>query len=286
MWVRPAVTASVLLAAPTHAQVVANAPATAPSDSLAARLAALLAPSPGVPCAGLAAGDSVRLVRHGDEDDETIQVVDGADMTTRADTGWTALTFVVRAARCEVALAPPRYMTAVHVFGTVGARVVYVRFHPKGVARVVLPAPGEGTPAVVVEANDGSTALAVQRRIGRVWTPVVALEQHTPSGARVLLLTLRARTDSLREPRRLAAPGERAIAAEFVRLPRVRQRPSISNYIRVGMTAEDILQRWGTPDHVNSTTTAAGRTEQWVYDAGAYVYFDVKGRVTGFQESR
>lgn len=44
--------------------------------------------------------------------------------------------------------------------------------------------------------------------------------------------------------------------------------------VRVGMTKADVLaSSWGRPQHVNTTTTSAGTTEQWVYGIGNYLYF-------------
>ena len=46
--------------------------------------------------------------------------------------------------------------------------------------------------------------------------------------------------------------------------------------IAIGMTAFEANQSvwpWGKPDHVNTTTTARGTREQWVYGGGRYLYF-------------
>jgi hypothetical protein len=50
----------------------------------------------------------------------------------------------------------------------------------------------------------------------------------------------------------------------------------------VGMTANQVRQAWGDPMSVNHTRTAAGASEQWVYDLGRYVYVD-NGVVTAVQ---
>lgn len=45
--------------------------------------------------------------------------------------------------------------------------------------------------------------------------------------------------------------------------------------IRIGMTKQQVLaSSWGPPDDVNTTITAAGTHEQWVYGVGRYLYFD------------
>lgn len=51
----------------------------------------------------------------------------------------------------------------------------------------------------------------------------------------------------------------------------------------IGMTeAEVYASTWGKPQKVNTTETAAGKREQWVYDGG-YIYLD-NGIVTAIQE--
>jgi hypothetical protein len=52
----------------------------------------------------------------------------------------------------------------------------------------------------------------------------------------------------------------------------------------IGMTKEEVLERlvWGKPDRINTTVTEYGKTEQWVYDSGMYIYFE-DGVVTGIQ---
>ena len=43
---------------------------------------------------------------------------------------------------------------------------------------------------------------------------------------------------------------------------------------RVGMTKSEARKSsWGEPQHVNTTMTAAGTTEQWVYGEGKFLYF-------------
>lgn len=42
---------------------------------------------------------------------------------------------------------------------------------------------------------------------------------------------------------------------------------------RIGMTKEQVrVSTWGQPKKINTTTTANGVTEQWVYSRG-YIYF-------------
>lgn len=52
----------------------------------------------------------------------------------------------------------------------------------------------------------------------------------------------------------------------------------------VGMNAEMVSLIWGRPARINTTATATGKTEQWVYGLDRYVYFE-KGRVSAVQTS-
>lgn len=53
--------------------------------------------------------------------------------------------------------------------------------------------------------------------------------------------------------------------------------------VRIGMTAEDVLQSsWGKPSRVNRTTGANGESEQWVYPGQNYLYFE-RGRLVTIQ---
>lgn len=54
----------------------------------------------------------------------------------------------------------------------------------------------------------------------------------------------------------------------------------------IGMSADDVRRAWGDPTSVNTTTTASGTREQWVYRWGntkqQYVYL-VGGKVSSIQ---
>lgn len=55
--------------------------------------------------------------------------------------------------------------------------------------------------------------------------------------------------------------------------------------VRIGMTKEEVIgSSWGRPDHINTTTTASGSHEQWVYDRyhNGYLYFQ-DGVLTAIQ---
>ena len=54
--------------------------------------------------------------------------------------------------------------------------------------------------------------------------------------------------------------------------------------IWVGMTVEQLRKSVGKPSHVNSTTTAEGKREQWVF-GGGYVYVE-GGVVTAYQTTK
>ena len=55
--------------------------------------------------------------------------------------------------------------------------------------------------------------------------------------------------------------------------------------VDIGMTADAVRKSsWGKPQKVNSTITANGRHEQWVY-GGGYLYLD-NGVLTSIQTSR
>lgn len=59
-----------------------------------------------------------------------------------------------------------------------------------------------------------------------------------------------------------------------------------SRQVYIGMAAADVRASWGDPSSINSTTTAAGTVEQWVYrwenGKQQYVYID-GGRVRSMQ---
>jgi hypothetical protein len=57
--------------------------------------------------------------------------------------------------------------------------------------------------------------------------------------------------------------------------------------VNVGMTRYEVVASRGFPDHINTTKTANGSTEQWCYDAvepAWFVYFDEKGIVEAVQQ--
>lgn len=101
----------------------------------------------------------------------------------------------------------------------------------------------------------------------------------------------RARRDSIAALR--AAERAQEKAAEDARAAEIRARGWPARYaeavvarrVAVGMTAEMVREAWGGPRDINTTITAAGRREQWVYSIGRYVYL-ANGIVTAIQTSR
>jgi hypothetical protein len=55
--------------------------------------------------------------------------------------------------------------------------------------------------------------------------------------------------------------------------------------VAIGMTEEQVRMSWGVPKSISQTVTAAGKSEQWVYGTGAYVYV-TGGLVTGIQNEK
>ena len=56
----------------------------------------------------------------------------------------------------------------------------------------------------------------------------------------------------------------------------------VDGKVYVGMGAEWARISWGEPGKINKTTNAFGRSEQWVYGSGSYLYFD-NGKLTTIQ---
>ncbi|MCQ5364148.1 DUF2845 domain-containing protein [Anoxybacillus salavatliensis] len=53
--------------------------------------------------------------------------------------------------------------------------------------------------------------------------------------------------------------------------------------ISIGMTEEEVLERWGKPLDINKTITQNGISEQWVYPNNQYLYFE-DGVLTSIQQ--
>jgi len=50
------------------------------------------------------------------------------------------------------------------------------------------------------------------------------------------------------------------------------RRSAAQTTVRIGMTANQVRQTWGTPSSINRTENAYGVREQWVYGIGRYVH--------------
>lgn len=48
----------------------------------------------------------------------------------------------------------------------------------------------------------------------------------------------------------------------------------VEKKVIVGMTKEQAIAAWGRPKDINTTATANGTHEQWVYGLSTYLYFD------------
>lgn len=78
--------------------------------------------------------------------------------------------------------------------------------------------------------------------------------------------------------------AEEMRAEEMRKAEEALKREAKKRGVTVGMTAEQVIgSNWGKPSSVNTTTTAYGRREQWVYGtSGNYLYFD-NGTLTSIQ---
>lgn len=75
------------------------------------------------------------------------------------------------------------------------------------------------------------------------------------------------------------AAAEKAGAAAELRFRR-------SQGVSIGMSKTDVLlSSWGRPESINTTTTPAGDSEQWVYGSRHYLYFS-NGVLTSIQTSK
>jgi hypothetical protein len=47
----------------------------------------------------------------------------------------------------------------------------------------------------------------------------------------------------------------------------------VEKQVAIGMSKEQAIAAWGKPKDTNTTSTAGGTREQWVYGLGTYIYF-------------
>jgi len=70
------------------------------------------------------------------------------------------------------------------------------------------------------------------------------------------------------------------VSREFIDVDRM----ILEHEIRIGMSKDEVRKSWGEPSTINTTTTAEGRREQWVYRDRAYntglAYFEGDKLVT------
>jgi uncharacterized Zn finger protein len=72
-----------------------------------------------------------------------------------------------------------------------------------------------------------------------------------------------------------AKQGELLLAEADKKEREAERKRKKSEGVSIGMTKEDVLaSSWGKPKSINTTITAYGRREQWVYGSGNYLYFN------------
>jgi hypothetical protein len=89
------------------------------------------------------------------------------------------------------------------------------------------------------------------------------------------------------ERKRKEAEAKQAAKArleEYVQANPEYREAILNKKVTLGMSTDDVIASWGKPDHVNTTVTASGKHEQWVY-GDQYLYFE-DGRITSWQSSR
>lgn len=83
----------------------------------------------------------------------------------------------------------------------------------------------------------------------------------------------------------MRAGREREAAIRARRWPPSIEKAAIERKVLIGMTTEQVTASWGRPYSINETITARGKSEQWVYGTGQYLYFD-NGILKTIQTSR
>ena len=54
--------------------------------------------------------------------------------------------------------------------------------------------------------------------------------------------------------------------------------------VQIGMSAEQVREAWGRPEHINTTVTGSTKHEQWVWGMSQYAYFD-DGKLVSVQQT-
>ena len=84
---------------------------------------------------------------------------------------------------------------------------------------------------------------------------------------------------------RILAAEKKKVELEIKGYPLKIRKAIAEEKIVLGMTKRQLILSWGKPESINSTVTAAGRNEQWVYGSGWYVYF-TNGIVSAWQTNQ
>jgi hypothetical protein len=116
-------------------------------------------------------------------------------------------------------------------------------------------------------------------------TPTPAQPSESEKAMSELDASVKSEMEKLR-PENIAAEAKHRHDDYVNAHPELEQRMRdviLSGKIEIGMTAEQVQASWGDPPAgVNSTVTANGKFEQWVY-GNHYLYFE-NGILTAFQE--
>jgi hypothetical protein len=89
------------------------------------------------------------------------------------------------------------------------------------------------------------------------------------------------------ERKRKEAEAKQAAKArleEYVQAHPEYREAILAKKVGLGMSTDDVIASWGKPGHVNTTVTAYGKHEQWVYGS-TYLYFE-EGVLASYQQSR
>jgi hypothetical protein len=77
-----------------------------------------------------------------------------------------------------------------------------------------------------------------------------------------------------------AAHPEKKGLVELCQFARRIERAVNDHKVMIDMARDEVLQAWGKPDRIETTTTGDGRTETWFYPDGQYLEFDRLGYLT------
>jgi hypothetical protein len=89
------------------------------------------------------------------------------------------------------------------------------------------------------------------------------------------------------ERKRKEAEAKQAAKArleDYVQAHPEHREAILAKKVGLGMSTDDVIASWGKPDQVNTTVTAYGKHEQWVYGS-TYLYFE-EGVLASYQQSR